>query len=186
MIATLFLLFGCAESSQNPPPGSGDNTATDTGDPAAWTPPEGGVISLLTRDGVTLAADYYPAPSRERGGDPHPHAPARRLDARDWPPELVSAYTDAGLAVLAFDRRGAGDSEGDPDDAWLGECGRYDVEAAVLRVTTDGYVGAQLVGASNGTASMIDYAAWAGTRDCPCRRRSRTSRAARTPRPTRR
>ena len=101
MISTLFLLFGCAESSQNPPPGSGDNTATDTGDPPAWTPPEGGVISLLTRDGVTLAADYYPAPSRERGAVIliHMHPPGGWTRA-DWPPELVSAYTDAGPPCL--------------------------------------------------------------------------------------
>jgi pimeloyl-ACP methyl ester carboxylesterase len=160
----LFVIFGCTETP--PDDETSDDTATDTG--PAWTAPEGGVIELVTRDGVTLAADYYPASSPERGAVVllHMHPPGGFTRA-DWPQDLISAYGDAGLAVLAIDRRGAGDSEGDPNDAWKGEWGRYDVEAAVLRVTADGYGAVQLVGASNGTTSMIDYAAWAAGEALP-------------------
>jgi pimeloyl-ACP methyl ester carboxylesterase len=163
----LFLLFyGCTETPDAS--GTRDDTATDTGTTPEWSPPEGGVIELVTRDGVTLAADYYPAPSQDRGAVVliHMHPPGGFTRA-DWPQELVAAYGAEGLTVLAFDRRGAGDSDGDPNDAWFGEWGRYDVESAVLRATRDGYEDVQLVGASNGTASMIDYAAWAEGEDLP-------------------
>ena len=155
----LFLVCSCAETP--PDDETSDDTGADTGTTPVWTAPEGGVIELLTRDGVTLAADYYPAPSPERGAVVliHMHPPGGFTRA-DWSQDLIAAYEAEGLTVLAFDRRGAGDSEGDPNDAWFGEWGRYDVESAVLRATDDGYAGVQLVGASNGTASMIDYAAW--------------------------
>ncbi|MES2640658.1 MAG: hypothetical protein V4850_14280 [Myxococcota bacterium] len=63
--------------------------------------------------------------------------------------------------MVAIDRRGAGDSEGEARDAVVGEGGRYDVEAAVLRLVADGYTRVSLLGASNGTTSLIDYAAFA-------------------------
>jgi hypothetical protein len=69
--------------------------------------------------------------------------------------------------VLVVDRRGAGGSEGEPVDAYEGPKGRNDVEACVVRLTEDGYGPISLIGASNGTTSMVDYAIWAPSQALP-------------------
>lgn len=125
----------------------------------AADPPEGGIVGLTTRDGVTLVADVYAA---ERG------APAVVLlhmtplccDRTDWPATFIALLQESGWAVIAPDRRGAGDSGGIAEEAYIGESGRYDVEAAVLHMAED-YGPIAIIGASNGTTSMLDYAAWA-------------------------
>src|SRR5690606_20124682 len=130
MRVALLLLVACG-AEEGPPP---------------WTPPEGGEITLETRDEITLAADYWPAETQEPGAVVliHMHPPGG-WNRTNWTTALVDRYVAAGLTVLAIDRRGAGESEGSPDDAWNGEWGRYDVEAAVARVVADGYAQVQLV-----------------------------------------
>lgn len=144
--------------------------AAPTGDSAAppWAPPEGGPILLEARDGVTLAADWYPHPEQSAPAVVlvHMHPPGG-WDRQSWPSGLIEGLGEAGWSVMVIDRRGAGESEGDPDEAWLGEWGRYDVEAAALRITGDGYERVAVLGASNGTTSMIDYAAWASGEGLP-------------------
>lgn len=121
--------------------------------------PDGGVIQLTTRDDVQLVADFYPVET----GAPAVvllHMTPACCDRTDWPSTFIGSLTARGYAVLVPDRRGAGESGGVGDDAHLGEKGRYDVEAAMAHAAQ--YYGPiALIGASNGTTSMVDYAVWA-------------------------
>lgn len=121
------------------------------------------VVELETEDGLTLRADFSPGPS--------PDAPAVLLlhmrppanDRTGYPPRVRESLADLGMTVLNLDRRGAGDSEGEPDDAFVGEGGLFDVEAAMRFLTDDELpcpVAADriaMVSASNGTTSSLDY-----------------------------
>ena len=140
----------------------GDDTASvDGGATTGWQAPEGGVIPLSTRDGLTLQADYHPASAQGRPGVVLLHMIPPQNDRSNWPSAFVDTLVARDWSVLNVDRRGAGGSEGSPTDAYEGEAGRYDVEAAVQRLVDDGYGPVGIMGASNGTTSMIDYAAWA-------------------------
>lgn len=126
-----------------------------------FTPPGSGVITLETRDGVALEADYYP---QDQAGAPalvllHMVPPSN--DRTNWPASFIEALYDEGFTVLVPDRRGAGGSEGVASEAHEGPKGKFDVEAAALRVRDDGYGDLGLLGASNGTTSMLDYTLWA-------------------------
>jgi pimeloyl-ACP methyl ester carboxylesterase len=132
------------------------------GDTAAqWDAPSGGVLRLDARDGVKLEADYLPA---DREGAPSVlllHMVPPSNTRADWPPSLRERFAARGWTVVAIDRRGAGGSEGDPVEAYTGEKGKFDVEPFARRVVDDGFGPLAILGASNGTTSMIDYAAWA-------------------------
>jgi pimeloyl-ACP methyl ester carboxylesterase len=85
----------------------------------------------------------------------------------DWPDPFVESLHAQGLAVIRIDRRGAGESGGNADDAFDGETGRYDVEAAVQYLAANGLGKLAVVGASNGTTSLVDYAVWAEGENLP-------------------
>lgn len=133
--------------------------------PAAPTGAE--VLSLTTLDGVSLEADYYPAP---------PGAPAALLlhmipphwERSSWPAAFIEGLRAKGWAVLALDRRGAGASGGDPEEAYTGPGGRLDVAAAIGALRARG-VGEHLIvlGASNGSTSAVDYATWSASSGLP-------------------
>ncbi len=77
-------------------------------------------MQVLARDGITLAADYYPHGSNQQvvillhGGGQSRHA---------WTTSALR-LRDRGYTVVAYDARGHGDSDWAPD-------GRYDVEHLV-------------------------------------------------------
>ncbi len=142
-----------------------DDTTGD--DDTSWTPPDGGVITLTTRDGVTLEADYYPAAAAGAPGVVLLHMNPMYNDRTNWPPEFIGLLRARDWAVLAVDRRGTGGSGGDPEEAFQGEKGRWDVEACAARLRDDGYGDLAIVGASNGTTSMLDYAVWAPEESLP-------------------
>ncbi|MCB9777003.1 MAG: hypothetical protein H6742_00395 [Alphaproteobacteria bacterium] len=144
--------------------GGDDSGAVDTGgdDPAGVE-----VLSLDTRDGVTLQADLYAG----AGGAPavlllHMN-PSGGWSRVDWPGDFLQRLVDQGFWVLALDRRGAGASGGVAEDAYQGEKGRYDVEAAAILLDGRGAGDLLVVAASNGTTSMVDYAVWAGGEGLP-------------------
>lgn len=155
----LALLIGCGDKE-------GDDTGT-TDTTAEWAAPDGGVVTLSTRDGVDLVGDYYPAADAGSPGVVLLHMIPPNWDRTSWPDDFISALSGAGYSVLAIDRRGAGDSGGVAEDAYEGEWGRYDVEAAASLLAADGYGSLAVIGASNGTTSAIDYAVWASDEGLP-------------------
>jgi hypothetical protein len=64
--------------------------------------------------------------------------------------------------VLVVDRRGAGDSGGTARDAYEGPGGELDVAASVAFLGGEGATGLAIVGASNGTTSMVDFVVGTG------------------------
>lgn len=179
--AWALLLGGCIVQPQPEPPLSGDDdvdrdagadgdsdsdadadldTDSDTDGAAECAPAAGAVVELATDDGLALAADLYGAGV----GAPaavliHMHPPGGFTRA-DWPADFIASLVAAGLNVLVVDRRGAGDSEGDPDDApgpdgWLDAKAAYDFLAAeTCSVDTTRIV---WIGASNGTTTALDF-----------------------------
>lgn len=136
-------------------------------EPAAEYPPvAAGVVTRATRDGVDIEADYLPG----EAGAPavillHMIPPSNTR--ADWPDSLRQRLTARGWAVVALDRRGAGGSGGKAEDAYDGDKGRYDVEPFAKLLTDEGYGDLAIIGASNGTTTMIDYAVWAPTEGLP-------------------
>ncbi|MEZ4237627.1 MAG: alpha/beta hydrolase [Myxococcota bacterium] len=123
-------------------------------------PDEGGVVHLETADGLTLEADYLTAPAGAAAVVLLHMIPPGN-DRSNWPLAFRDQLHDAGYAVLALDRRGAGGSDGVAQEAYTGPNGKLDVAAAVDRVVADGHERVAILGASNGTTSMIDYTVWA-------------------------
>jgi pimeloyl-ACP methyl ester carboxylesterase len=119
-----------------------------------------GVVTVDTRDGLQLEADYLP-PACDGPGVVLLHMIPPSNDRTNWPRSFRRALSDAGFGVIAIDRRGAGGSDGEPEDAYLGPDGKLDVEAAVGKLVADGAGRIGILGASNGTTSMVDYAVWA-------------------------
>lgn len=121
-------------------------------------------IELTTADGLALRADLTPGPAADRGAVVlfHMRPPAHHRG--EYPPRVRQALAALGVTVLNVDRRGAGDSEGDPDDAARDPGARLDMEAAVLTLLDPALAcpvdrsRLVLVGASNGTAAVMDYA----------------------------
>jgi pimeloyl-ACP methyl ester carboxylesterase len=122
------------------------------------------VVQLSTGDGLTLVADYTPPPTEDAGLAVFFHmTPVSGFNRADWPASVRSAFAALGLGVLVVDRRGAGDSEGEAEEAFVGDGGRLDVEAAVRAALASTACTIDpdriaLIGASNGTTSVFDYA----------------------------
>lgn len=121
------------------------------------------VVRFDTSDGVTLEADL------ELHDDAGPavvlvHMIPPGNDRSSYPPRVRDAVGATGVHVLNLDRRGAGGSGGEARDAYEGEGGRLDIEAAVRFLSAlPASCGVDLsrlylVGASNGTTSVLDYA----------------------------
>ncbi len=119
------------------------------------------VVELTTGDGVKLVGDLHPGPPTGRGAVLLHMIPPSN-DRTNYPTQFVHALTERGFTVLNLDRRGAGDSEGSPRDAYSGPNGRLDPKAAwdALLAAGCGVVPERLVvvGASNGTTSALDFA----------------------------
>ncbi len=140
-------LAGCAGSALAP----------DRPPPARADPPV--VVVMTTSDGVRLEADF-------RAGDPGAPAvlllhmtPAGGFRRTDWPAALLDSLTERRWNALVVDRRGAGNSGGVGEEAFRGPGGRLDVVACLQWLSARGVERVVIVGASNGTTSMIDYAA---------------------------
>jgi len=126
----------------------------------------GEAVDLETRDGVQLVADYYPS-AKKGPAVVLLHMIPPHHDRKTWPAQFIASLEKAGYAVIVPDRRGSGDSKGAPEDAYKGEKGRYDAEAAVKHLQKAGFTKLAVIGASNGTTSAIDYATWAPKNDLP-------------------
>lgn len=145
---------------------SSSNAPIEAPAPAPVAEPEGvEVVTFDTSDGVTLEADYYGVEGAPAFVLLHMIPPGN--DRTNWPSAFVEALQAEGWAVLAVDRRGAGGSAGSAQEAYEGPNGRLDVDAAVRFVTERGHGPVALVGASNGTTSLLDYTVWAEANDRP-------------------
>lgn len=125
--------------------------------------PEGVVQIQYDDAGFEWTADWWPAAA--------PTAPAVLLlhmipphyDRSSYPQRVRQRLHDQGWAVLNVDRRGAGDTPGVPEDAYIGPGGLQDVSASVnFLVSAAGRCHADptrvaLVAASNGTTAAWDY-----------------------------
>ncbi len=174
----LLAVLACSADSTSDAPGAADPTGptdpVDSTDPTnptdptvPWAIPESGVITVETRDGVTLEADYYPSETEGAPGVVLLHMIPPSNDRTNWPESFITSLTDEGWSVLNLDRRGAGGSDGVAFDAYTGPDGKKDVEAAVLKLQADGYGDLVLLGASNGTTSVVDYTVWAPGQGLP-------------------
>lgn len=158
-VLALFLI-ACSDPGTSKDSGATGDTDAETTAPTGGELPEPTVETFTTRDGVDLVGDVY-------AGDPgapgvvllHMIPPA--WDRASWPADFVSRLRSHGWWVVALDRRGAGDSGGAAVDAYEGEKGRYDLEAAALWLRDAGAGDLAVIGASNGTTTLLDYAIWA-------------------------
>ena len=119
-------------------------------------------VTFETSDGVSLVADYLPGEVADGPAIILFHMIPPSWDRTSYPPRVRDALGAGGAAILNVDRRGAGASGGVAVDAYEGAGGRLDVEAAVRFVTEDEACAVDparvgLVGASNGTTSVMDY-----------------------------
>ncbi len=117
----------------------------------------GDAVALTTQDGLCLVADHY------RGDALAPavvllHMNPEQWTRKSWPVQFISDMQRRGWTVLNVDRRGAGDSEGAPKDAFEGPGGFWDVQAAVRYLYEQDVAMFSIVAASNGTTSAADYA----------------------------
>ncbi len=126
----------------------------------------GEVVNLETRDEVALVADFYPT-AEKTPAIVLLHMIPPHHDRKTWPADFIESLSKAGYAVIVPDRRGAGESKGKAEDAYKGDGGRADVEAVVKHLQRSGFTKLVVIGASNGTTSAIDYAAWAPNNDLP-------------------
>ncbi|MFT6395960.1 MAG: alpha/beta superfamily hydrolase [Bradymonadia bacterium] len=144
----------------------GDTARPDT--PTADARPfdcdtQAGEVTFETEDGVTLVADYLPPTAESAPAVILFHMIPPSWDRASYPERVRNALNETGAAVLNVDRRGAGDSGGTAGDAYEGPGGRLDVEAAIRFLLNDeactiDRARIALVGASNGTTSVMDYA----------------------------
>ena len=142
----LLFTLACTTSDDTPPP---DSQATVPG---------GEVVTLTTRDGVDIVADVWAASSADRPAVVLVHMnPSASWQRTDWPSSFVQLLVDEDWTVVRFDRRGAGDSGGVAEDAYLTVKGSYDIEASVEHVA--GFSDLAIVAASNGTTATWDYMA---------------------------
>lgn len=163
LLLTLFACGGSDDDTDAPTSPTGTQTATGTtttGTPTTeacvLTDVQPEVITVTTQDGVQLEADRYAGLSGEPGFILLHMIPPSNTRA-DWPPNFISRLTCHGWSVIAIDRRGAGGSEGTPQDSYNGELGKYDAYAAAAALTEIGADGMVLIGASNGTTTALDY-----------------------------
>jgi pimeloyl-ACP methyl ester carboxylesterase len=150
----LALLLAACSSAPSP--------GTTAGDPPAVScdAAPASVVTFETDDGLTLSADFHPhGPRSPVAALFHMIPPSN--DRSNYPEAFRQGLVDAGFTVLNVDRRGAGDSEGEPRDAYEGPDGQRDVAAARAFLEASGCAVDRLilVGASNGTTSLLDYTA---------------------------
>lgn len=142
--------------------------ADDTSETDTPTAPGVEVVTLTTRDDVTIVADHWGSSGADRPAVVLVHMnPSGPWDRSNWPASFVQGMVDNDWAVIAPDRRGAGDSGGVAEDAYESVKGSYDIEACVTHLQTAGFSELFIVAASNGTTSAWDYMGAADTEGWP-------------------
>lgn len=157
----LVLLAACKTPPETVP------TPTPTPAPAPVTPPGAELVELTTRDDVTLVADWYDSGVSGSPAFVLLHMIPPNNDRTNWPANFIDRLVEQGWSALVVDRRGAGASGGEAIEAYEGPNGKHDVEAATAFLQDRGAGELAIIGASNGTTSMLDYTVWAPTEGLP-------------------
>jgi pimeloyl-ACP methyl ester carboxylesterase len=123
---------------------------------------DGAVVHRFdTSDGVTLEADFVSSGTTNSPVVVLLHMIPPHHDRTGYPSDFIDALHTKGFDVLNLDRRGAGASDGVAEEAYTGDGGRLDVEAAVQFLQSHAcqsdLARLVVVGASNGTTSALDY-----------------------------
>ncbi len=158
---TFLLAAGCADTSDAMQRDSGAINA----DANAVTCPAGESLALTLRtdDGVDLVADLYP--TQNPTGAPaviflHMIPPSN--SKANYPVAFAEAFQNRGFTVLNLNRRGAPGSGGVANEAYTGPAGKLDAKAAYDYLTNEcGISGYSMIGASNGTTTITDFAIFA-------------------------
>ena len=186
LLATCVVLMGCggetaetvaspnetAPSSQDAGPPASAPPATpapnqDDQPSTNCTTSDGTEVNIDTVDGETLAATWYQVNEKPQGTAVLLHMIPPGNTRANYPSEFIDALNQRCLNVLNVDRRGAGGSSGDPVAAYTGPNGVHDAEAAVAFASSrdSEFSGERLVlvGASNGSTTVLDYVAQGNT-----------------------
>lgn len=97
----------------------------------ALMPDQGQRLEFTSEDGTALVGSYWPGANSPSPGVILMHQ--QHLDREQWHSVVTDIRTESGYAVLAFDFRGHGESDGQNDD-WPGMIG--DARAALRFFTT--------------------------------------------------
>lgn len=149
--------------------GSEDAGSPDAGSADAGSGPceavEPTVVTLTTDDGVALEADYYAAGGPDGAAAVLLHMIPPGNTRQNYPRAFIDTLTRGCMTVLNVDRRGAGGSDGVAMEAYTGPNGVLDAKAAVAYLLGQSVDAGRvaIVGASNGTTTLLDYVALAGT-----------------------
>ncbi|MCA9671479.1 MAG: alpha/beta hydrolase [Myxococcales bacterium] len=119
------------------------------------------VVTFTTDDNVKLEADLYLSGQANAAAVVLLHMVPPANSRANFPLAFVQALRAKGFNVLNVDRRGAGNSAGNAMDAYLGDKGKLDAKAAVAFLAAHACAmnldKLALVGASNGTTTVLDY-----------------------------
>jgi pimeloyl-ACP methyl ester carboxylesterase len=177
-VALLLSLAACGDDDGPAPTpdagrdaGGAEDGGGDAGPVAGCTPvgldPE--VVHFDTDDGVTLEAALFVEGTVGGPGLVLLHMIPPTNDRSNYARPVIDTFVARGFTVLNVDRRGAGGSEGEALDAYMGPNGRLDAKAAVAYLLAHPCgldpTRIALVGASNGTATVLDYTVMTATDD---------------------
>jgi len=162
LCAAISTLGACGNDASNAGPAL-DAPPASTGCPAG----DAVAIDLVADDGVGLIADLYPSASPEDGKAVillHMIPPSN--SKANYPVAFAETLQTAGFTVLNVNRRGAPGSGGTASDAYTGPSGKLDAKAAYDYLVGECKIGSySLIGASNGTTTVVDFAVFAATTD---------------------
>lgn len=127
-------------------------------------------VTLQTDDGVKLLADYYPSGNPGGPGVVLLHMIPPRFDYKSYPEAFIrNLVAETGASVININRRGAKGSGGVAKAAYKGEKGWLDAKAGrdflVLSPCAVASDQIAMIGASNGTTTLLDYAVEAAARE---------------------
>src|SRR3712207_3219191 len=100
LLPLLLLAAACAGPKDSVPTPTTPTTPVTGCDGA-----ESGVITLETRDGLSLEADWLPPPSCGAPGVVLLHMIPPSNDRTNWPRSFRRALNEAGFGVISVDRR---------------------------------------------------------------------------------
>lgn len=147
-----------------------DTGPVDTGVTACPTL-NGEVVSVTTEDGLTLQADLHTTGTAGGPAVVLLHMIPPNNTRTNYPPAFREAVAAAGITVLNLDRRGAGGPAALARTAYTGPDGKLDAQAGIdfllAHPCAPNAARIGLVGASNGTTTIVDWSIFVATANRP-------------------